>query len=589
LLAQLVQAESEAKPALEAASKKQKAMAAAIPDDFLLTPEALFSGIEGELAQANDQLADGRYLTVCQQTRQIDDNLEAINRLITLLATYEQRSKQITDLVNAGYRAPALLTVENELSLSLNQIKDAFHQANYEAGIELLEEFDMDSQFALKETEAWQKLYEQNQQAIQQIKEKVTYLITYRDEISLSTWEQLQAYPAGNWDDLAEYLDEAAQLLQQIQSEQLPRYEKLNDLDNREQRFDAIETELTITTAQLAQVEYKLEALNHRFEEVKAAAEMIESAVQVTSSELAKVISLRDAEDAKIGPHVDKQIEEAQAELSATQAFIEKEDYRSAIVAQSRVRHLARQAFSTATAEVDRINTLLEKLGTTQGQVDKNVPAYIAEARNMPAVMQTQHVVQAAKELEAQWSVAQVIATQTADREDTAWANALEEAIIAYQTAEKVAQLAQTHIQAARQEYERLVDAARRAIRKADQAIEAAERERRHTGVGSAGRETLKKAKAARPSSAQLSGATKETLKRICRQAEQARDHAWRAETQARDAYRRYVQRQQRDSHDSWSGWSSSSSSSSRSFSSSRSSRSSSSRSSGSTSSRHRH
>ena len=364
----------------------------------------------------------------------------------------------------------------------------------------------------------------------------------------------------------------------------------MNSIENDVQQFDAADAKLTVLLAQLAQLEFQLETIVYRLEEVQAAESSLEKAIQLTNTELKEVISLRDAEDEKISPIVDDQIEQAQTALKNAEAFITEQNFRSAIVAQSHVRQLARQAHSTASTEVDKINTLLAKMNELQAHVDELTAHVLQTTQKMHDVVLTTAVSQSAKEAEAQWSIAQIMASKTANKEDKAWANALEEAIIAYQVAEEATQSCHKQNEAAQQAYDQLMDKAVKAKEKAQTAITNAAQARQKSGVGSAGENALQQAQTAFKTLPVVAGwPTKENLNRIIREAKHVEKSAKSAAKLARDAHSRYQAHQRTSSSSSsWgsssSSWSSSSSSSRSSFSSSRSS----SRSSGSTSSRRR-
>ena len=595
-LLRLIEAKEKAKPTLKAIHQEVDEMRTKVPSDFILGAEELFAPIESILAEADDVLANGRYLDIPPYLTKANEGLDTIEYLDELLQAHEDRSQQIVDLGAEGIHPPILMTLENELSLNVEPIADAFRTGQYEAVEELMLEFELDSEYALEETKTWQTLQQNNQAKIAEVQNNLSRLNTYRDETSTPAWETLQQFHQSNWQDLAEAEKETAVTLQQIE-EKLPSVIAMNQIENEVQQFDAVEATLTVLAAQLVHAEFQLEAIAYRLEEVQAAEKSLPKAMQLTTTELEETITLRDAEDAKIGPKVDDAIKDATIALQEANEHIAAKNFRAAIVAQSQVRQLARHAHSTATTEVDKINTLLEQLSNLQTNVDHATTNALRDAQAMHESVLTTAVSESAKEAEAQWSIAQVFATETAELEDKDWADALGKAIIAYQAAEKSAQTAQSNIEAAHREYQKLRDDAIKAIQKAQAAIKDAQSARLLSGTGISGEHALNQARTTMAQLPSTSGMpTKETLKRIKNEAARIAVRASSAAKLAREANRKHRAAQARKTSSTWgsssgSSWSSSSSRSS-SFSSRSSSRSSfsssRSRSSGSTSSRRR-
>lgn len=562
--------------------------------DLDVTPEALLAPIETIVANAQEQAENGRYLDVEPTLAEANQGLELLKELNTVWNNHTKRQQEIVDAGADGFYPPILMTLENELTFTVAPLLNSFTKGDYDKAQALLIEFEINSEYALQETIEWQTVYQANIERLKQAQTTIANLHKYQVEKSTPAWQQLTAYNKSNWEDLAETATNTAVSLQQIE-EQTAQCTTMNAIDNEVQQFDAVDTKLTVLLAQLAQLEFQLETIVYRLEEVQAAESSLEKAIELTNTELKEVIALRDAEDAKISPAVDQQIQQAQEALNNAESFVAAQNFRSAIVAQSHVRQLARQAHSTATTEIDQINKLLTQMNDIHLHVDDLAQNILQTAQEMPEVMLTTAVSDSAKEAEAQWSVAQILTSKTANKEDKAWADALEKAIIAYQVAEKALNVSYNHNQAAKQEYDQLLNKATKAKEKAQSAIKDAETTRRKSGVGSAGESQLHQAQTKLSNLPLTSGMpTKETLNRIIREANHVEKSAKIATKLAREAHQKYQARQRSSSSSSsWgsssssssrSSWSSSSSSRSSSFSSS----SSSSRSSGSTSSRRR-
>ncbi|MCI0399537.1 MAG: hypothetical protein L0322_32030 [Chloroflexi bacterium] len=594
----LVEAETQAPARVAAAEAKYQTAAGQFPANFFLTVQQLFGGVDGRLAEARSDLDAARYVDAWEKADEASAGLDVVNRLFGVMASHEARREELRAITGRGYRPSRLPALEDEIASDLNAIKTHFSQNDYPQAAALLEDFELDSKAALAEARAWQQLHEQNAAALARLEEELARLEAYQTAKGRPAWQALATYPETNWNDLAGALDEAGQMLAAVRRETLPRCQRLNSLD--EQQLEAAGLALAEAGASLAQANQRLMALTGRLEEVTVAANTLDEAITLATAELDKIIALRDAEDVKIGPEVDRQIVQVRDGLAAARSYQQARHYLLAAQAQAAARQLAATALATATTQVGKVNELLNHLETIRQQVDAAVPQHLAQAQHLAAVMRTPEVDRAARELEAQWSVAKILAGQTANLEDSQWTAALEQAIVAYQAAETAARFSQASTETARQTYEGAAIKAREAIEAAWRTIRAAEGLRREKGAGMAGQEALNKAIRHIPADTNLEGATREMLERIRREAEQAREYAQTAVNQAKEAILRHNQVYHRQSRDNWSAWSSSSrssfrssSSSSSSFRSSSSSRSpsrssSSSRSSGSTGSRHR-
>ena len=592
-LDRLRKAQKQAPTAIESIRQRMADMEPDLPK-LEVAFKDLFSPIHVLLQTATEQLENGRYLDVAPIIAEANNGLDLLNELSAIWETHLSRQQKIVDAGAEGFHPPILMTLENELTFTVAPLLESFKKGDYDEAQALLIEFELNSEYALEETIEWQSVHQNNIDQFTKAEMMMARLQKYQTEKSIPAWDILTKYTPSNWRDLEETESDTAVSLQRIES-QLTQCKTLNAIENDVQQFDAADAKLTVLLAQLAHLEFQLETIVYRLEEVQAAESSLEKAIQLTNTELKQVISLRDAEDEKISPSVDNQIEQAQAALKNAETFITEQNFRSAIVAQSHVRQLARQAHSTATTEVDKINKLLVQMNELQAHVDELAAHVLQTAQKMHDVVLTTAVSKSAKEAEAQWSLAQIMASKTANKEDQAWADALEKAIIAYQVAETATQSCHKQNEAAKQAYDQLMDKAVRAKEKAQSAISNAERARQKSGVGSAGENALQQAKTTLNALPAVAGwPTKESLNRIIREAKHVEKSAQSAAKLARDAHRKY-QARQRTSHStsSWgssssssrSSWSSSSSRSSRSsFSSSRSS----SRSSGSTSSRRR-
>jgi hypothetical protein len=364
-------------------------------------------------------------------------------------------------------------------------------------------------------------------------------------------WQTLQTYPKGNWADVADDMDQATQTLQSLHDDQVDQIERLNSLE--EQKFDEAEQMLTQAAADLAQIEQQLQAVVNRLAEVQAAEANIQEALRLTEADLAKAEALRDQEDIKIEPEVDKQIEKARRKLAEAQRLTEARDFIAATDAQSEARQLATAAYAAASEQVQEINTLQAELEAVAKGVAGKVGQCKTKAKALPAMAKTAKTNELVQQALDGFSKAKQSRVASTGLEDRALAKALRAAIAAYDKVSQQADQALQQIAADREKYDSYRNAALGAMRTAQAAIQKAERAVRNRDAGGAGWHALQRAKTAQPK-VPTSGMSKQALARLRKKAEEAQHYAEQAERQAlqkiraaqarRDRQRRQAQRQ---------------------------------------------
>jgi hypothetical protein len=281
-------------------------------------------------------------------------------------------------------------------------------------------------------------------------------------------------------------------------------------------------------------VTQQFQVIINRLAEVQAAETHLAAALRLTEADLARAETLRDQEDAKIGPEVDRQIEQARQHLAEAQRLTEAGEFLAAVNRQSAARQLATAAYVTADEQVREINALLTQLDTTIKQVEAKIDQCLAEAQRLSAMVQTISTSRLAQQLREALSQAEQARLATTDLEDRALAHALQTAISAYEQVDRQIEWVNQQVLADRTEYEQTLDKTLLSLTQAETAIEQAQQVVAQARSGEVGRHALRRAEATLPSREATEQATKEALSRLRQQAETALRYAQQAESQAR-------------------------------------------------------
>lgn len=549
-----------------------KALVSPAGYDDILQP--IRKNIQAELTEVTTLSNERRFLTAASAIIQLIARTTQLAAYVQAIEMYEVGEVELRRILARGLHPAGLDNLLNQIQADQARLAEQLLDPEQVDLTETIELLALNSQEALALATSWEQLYDRNQQALERIEADLAPLKRQLAEEATVAWTGLQAFPAGNWDDITLYLTQAQEKLAEIERTTFPDLTKATRPGS--QNLEGIEAQLAIIEAQLLQVAFWLEAVVERHNEVTTAAQSLPTAIELTQNDLAKAISLRDQEDAKITPAIDSQLQEAEQALDQSQRLLSKQAILPALHAQAKARRLALFAYDSALAQVSQINTRLTQLADLQSRLDDKIGGQIDTVANMLSVIRTPQISQLAQKLKSQWSTAQLGSELATGVEDKKWLLALERAILAYQQAEEQLGQVQTAHDRAVKRYKRQVDEAVEAYSKAEGAIASAKRARGKTGVGKAGASTLTAAISALPNGAPHYGMTLEVLARITKKAEQAEAKADTARRQADRAARQYRIRQESDSSNNWLSSSSSSRSSFSGFGGSSSSRSSS-------------
>jgi hypothetical protein len=314
-----------------------------------------------------------------------------------------------------------------------------------------------------------------------------------------------------------------------LRDDQIGETESLNSMEV--QKFAAAERMLDYATADLNQVEQQFRTVVNRLAEVRAAESHVVEALRLTQADLDRAAALRDHEDAKIGPEVDRQIEQAGHQLAQARRLAEAREFMAAVDAQTAARQLATAAYMAANEQVREINALQAQLETAARSTQEQIEHCLAQASELPPVAQTGSTNELGKQLRDKLSRAERARAATTIMEDRALAQGLQTALAAYEEASQLAEWMAAQVAADYQEYQEYLEQTLAALSDAQTAIQEAEQVVHHADAGSARRHALRRARLALPPEDATQDATKEALVRLREQAEESYRSAQQAQS----------------------------------------------------------
>jgi hypothetical protein len=572
-LNELMGAQSKAPESLDAARRarldlEQEADSAR---PFGLTGGQLLAALDARLAQAKANLDQGVYLDVLEETAVVERDLTIIDDMIAAEAEHRGRQGKIDQILQQGYRPAPLANDRDLIANNQEKVSSSVTDGDYLAADKWLDEYEAASNQALGNAEQWRSQHQFNLESLERLGAELTHVEGYLNQEATPAWRGLQNYPPGNWQGVVQGLDAPTGTLNWLKNEELPRIKGMNSME--QQQFPDAEAALVEAGAKLMQAERQLQTAVNRLAEIKAAENNIREGIRLAQADLAQAVTLRNAEDAKIGPEIDAMLAEAEESLRLAGGFAQQREFIAASLAQTKARRLATEGYAQATAQVQRINKLQGELETLGQSVGTAVKQLLADGDNLPAVIMTADINHRLQEVARAYSQAQQARAQIMSQEDHKLATALETAVAAFQATAESAQTSADLLRQEVQSYSDLVDQTDRAILQATEAIARAQRLVSNAN-GSGGYPALQRAIGNLPNRTDLHNASRDRLLGLRQQADRAASDAREAEQKAEasiaEARREEERRRQRNygglppiiigggrSHTTGGGWSS--------------------------------
>jgi len=485
-----------------------------------LTGAQLFSDIDARIAHIQAALVAEEYLDVIEQAHKALRDLETVRAFLEAMNDHGRRQAKIDATVAQYYRPPDLFSDLQEIETDVQTVIAHLLAGDYAAAEPWINELNIDSQAALDGAQAWHALHDQNVADLNDLRDTVARLEQWWQGEVAPARAMLETYPPANWADVAESLDQVLPVFHSLRDDQIGETESLNSMEV--QKFAAAERMLDYARADLNQVEQQFHAVVNRLAEVRAAESHVVEALRLTRADLDRAAALRDHEDAKIGPEVDRQIAQAGRQLAAARRLAEAREFMAAVDAQTAARQLATAAYMAANEQVREINALQAQLEADASRTQERIERCLAQASELPPVAQTDSTNELSKQLRDKLSRAERARAATSALEDRGLAQGLQTALAAYEEARRLAEWMAAQVTADSQEYQEYLDQTLAALSDAQAAIQEAEQEVHHAVAGSVRRHALRRARLALPPEDATQDATKQALVRLRQQAEES-------------------------------------------------------------------
>ncbi len=507
------------------------------PDD-LQTPAVwqsktvLLADVDKRLAQAAANQTQGHFLEVIEQAHAIWQDMDILRAFLRTMSDHGRQRAKIEAVTAAGYRPPALADDLEEIKLDIETVTQRILSGDYNTAAPWITELNTDSLRTLIKTEAWRALHHQNIANLDHLRQQIAGTARWLQSQIEPAWQQLQTYHRQNWSDVATEMERARQTFDRLNHEQVDQIESLNSMEL--QKLTEAERLLIYAQADLSQVEQQFQAVVDRLAEVQAAETRLAEALRLTGADLTRAEALRDQEDIKIGPEVDRQIEQARHLLAEAERLMAAGEFITAINEQTTARQLATAAYLAADEQIREINARQAQSEAAIRQAAEKVAHCLASADQLAAVVQTDSTSRLIRQLQDKASQADQARLAASNLEDQALAEALQTAIEAFDALTQQAEWVTQQIVADQAEYDELLNQTLTSLAEAQESIRQAQQTVVRADDTGAGQHALKRAQTTLPAIDDTKQATREALTRIRRRAEEAARYAQLAENQAR-------------------------------------------------------
>jgi hypothetical protein len=527
-IARLQEAAADAPALLDRARGERQTLGGELPSPFVLTEKQLLGKIDERLEQAASDLQREVFLRVAEEVDQVEKDLQIVRAFLAAMGAHHRRRSEIDAIVEQGYRPECLETDLQEIETDIKAVADEFAAGSYGDAVPWFAELEADAERTLERLHAWQEKQSQNTRALEQLREWAGRVDAYRTGEMRSAWDTLRTYPKANWAEAAGEMEEATHALAYLCDEVLARVAHLNATEG--QGFVEAERLLSEAAADLTRTEGQLQSVVNCLSEVQTAEANIDKTLIQAEEALLRAEAFRDQEDAKVGPGVDQQIDQAREQLARARQLAQAREFIPAVELQAEAVRLATAAHAAASEQVQEINDLQTSLQKLAQSVAGKVSQCKSRVKNVAAAArkpETEKLVQQAVE---SLSTAKQERAAIADLEDEAWAEALRAAVAAYEKAKSRADRAFDQIRTDVEEYEGRRRDAEQAVRDARAAIRRAQQ--KVALASGQGRHMLQKAREILPQMP-TGDEPRQVLADTWKQAREALAYAKRAESQA--------------------------------------------------------
>lgn len=386
LLTRLRKSPQQAQEKLAELNQQRQQVAATLPTQLQLSADQVLAGVDQQLRAAQLAADAERYLDTLAISTTLMASFKTLNRLAPVFDIHHQQQSQIQDWVARGYRPPQLPMTQRMVNKTLDTLKQQLTQGNYSAAEQMLTQLETDGKNAFQTAQQWQKQHQDNIARLTELQSEYDDLVHQLNQTVSPAWQQLQAYPEGNWQDVANELPQAQALIHTVVQQDLPQLADLNSL--AQQDFNTFSREAEATGQRLHQIQQHFIAVTNRLRAIQTAEKQLPHAFVDTTAAIAQVThaSTKKLLGLIAVSKPDGRLDVAQQQLSQAEAYFSQREIWAALDAQDEARRTL-------------LCVYCDELSVRRGQVASLVNQYKARGTGRNLLQQATRQIKSAAEI----------------------------------------------------------------------------------------------------------------------------------------------------------------------------------------------
>ena len=543
-IAHLYHARQQAPQEIDALRARRDALAAAIPDDFVMPPEDLLAPIDQHLTHADDLLREHRYLDVLDLAEDLDAMLDAAEAFLEAVELHREHLKLVEEAAAEGYRPPELPNALRAADDALSRAMHALSQPEGVAAQNAVDAFIAATTHVRNVVNDWRTLHQTNAARFENLKQRAEQVRTTWETRTRPEWEALQAYPSANWDDIAPRVREAEHAFETI-TDALTEADRFNAL--HVQDFTRAAQRLTDAAHALTLVQNVQQLISDRLQAVRNAEQYIETSLQKAIADLHALEELHTREDRRLGEDIKEHLHELHTMFDTVRRLIGKRHYAPAQQTLNEALALLSETQQRAHQQLEATRIAEQEIAAQAIEAQKLRTALEAALDTLPESARTPELITQANTARRLLNEAEEARAALPTLADEALHAALEETRQRYTQALDALRAAQEQVQIAASLYQQTLEETRQLIEETAQALAEAETLANHPMIATTDLQTLEEARRmfANLRRIPLEGASLDTLRRIQKEAAHVRTYTESALQQFRRVLSQ-VERQRR-------------------------------------------
>lgn len=543
-IAHLYRAQQQAPQELADLRARRDALAAAVPDDFVMPVEDLLAPIDEYLTQADDLMRQQRYLDVLDLAEDLDAMLDAAEAFVEAVRLHREHLALVEEAGAEGYRPPDLPNALRAADDALSRAMHALSQPNGVAAQNAVDAFIAATTHVRNVVNDWRTLHQTNAARFENLKQRAEQVRTAWEEQTRAEWEALQTYPAANWDDIEPRVREAEQALDAIM-DALTEADRFNALHVQELTRAA--QRLTDAAHAITLVQNVQQIISDRLQAVRNAEQHIEAMLQKAVSDLHSLEELHKREDRRLGKDIDERLHELHTLLDTVRRLVGKRHYAPAQQTLNRALALLTETQQQMMQQLEATRIAEQEIAAKASEAQK-VRAQLESALDaLPESARTPELITQINTARRLLNEAEQARAALATLADEALQTALTETRQRYAQALDALQAAYEQVQVAAHLYQETLAETKQLIEETAQVLAEAETLANHPMIATTDLQTLEEARRmfAHLRRIPLEGASLDTLRRIQKEAAHVRTYTESALQQFRRVISQ-VERQRR-------------------------------------------